>query len=93
MKHLAECCEAGGSRFIHLSKMCIRDRLTAEDFNLRNRQSQEAVSERERYNIERMEKENINEVLRSCGGNITLAAEMLGITRTSLYRRIEKFKL
>lgn len=30
--------------------------LTAEDFNLRNRQSQEAVSERERYNIERMEK-------------------------------------
>ena len=67
--------------------------LTAEDFNLRNRQSQEAVSERERYNIERMEKENINEVLRICGGNITLAAEMLGITRTSLYRRIEKFKL
>ena len=52
--------------------------LTAEDFNLRNRQSQEAVSERERYNIERMEKENINEVLRICGGNITLAAEMLG---------------
>ena len=61
--------------------------LTAEDFNLRNRQSQEAVSERERYNID------INEVLRICGGNITLAAEMLGITRTSLYRRIEKFKL
>ena len=48
---------------------------------------------RERYNLERIERENIEEVLRLCQGNITLAAEMLGITRTSLYRRIEKFGL
>lgn len=67
--------------------------LTAEDFSLHNRQRQEVISEKERYNLERMERESINEVLRICGGNITLAAEMLGITRTSLYRRIEKFKL
>lgn len=67
--------------------------LTAEDFSLQNRQPQNAVPEKEKYNLERMERENINEVLRICGGNITLAAEMLGITRTSLYRRIEKFKL
>lgn len=67
--------------------------LTAEDFSLQNRQPQSAVPEKEKYNLERMERENINEVLRICGGNITLAAEMLGITRTSLYRRIEKFKL
>lgn len=67
--------------------------LAAEDFNLQNRQPQGVVSEKERYNLERVERENINEVLRICGGNITLAAEMLGITRTSLYRRIEKFKL
>ena len=40
-----------------------------------------------------IEKDAINEVMRICGGNITLAAEMLGITRTSLYRRIEKFGL
>lgn len=67
--------------------------LTAEDFNLQNRQPQGAVSEKEKYNLERMERDSINEVLRICGGNITLAAEMLGITRTSLYRRIEKFRL
>ena len=42
---------------------------------------------------ERIERESIDEVLRLCNGNITLAAEMLGITRTSLYRRIEKYKL
>lgn len=67
--------------------------LVAKDFHFQSRRTQEEMPEKERYNLERMEKENINEVLRICGGNITLAAEMLGITRTSLYRRIEKFKL
>lgn len=67
--------------------------LTAEDFSLHNRQPQTALSEKERYNLERMERDSINEVLRMCSGNITLAAELLGITRTSLYRRIEKFGL
>ena len=67
--------------------------LTADDFMLRSPQSSNAIPEKEKYNLERMERETINEVLRMCGGNITLAAEMLGITRTSLYRRIEKFGL
>ncbi len=67
--------------------------LTADDFMLRSPQSSNAIPEKEKYNLERMERETINEVLRICGGNITLAAEMLGITRTSLYRRIEKFGL
>lgn len=67
--------------------------LTADDFMLRSPQSSNAISEKEKYNLERMERDTINEVLRICGGNITLAAEMLGITRTSLYRRIEKFGL
>ena len=65
----------------------------ADDFMLRSPQSSNAIPEKEKYNLERMERETINEVLRICGGNITLAAEMLGITRTSLYRRIEKFGL
>lgn len=77
-------------RAVILSVGCM---LTADDFMLRNSQPLNAVSERERYNLERMERNTINEVLRICGGNITLAAEMLGITRTSLYRRIEKFRL
>ncbi|KAA5113328.1 sigma-54-dependent Fis family transcriptional regulator, partial [Bacteroides fragilis] len=51
------------------------------------------VSEKEKYNLERQERETISEVLRLCAGNITLASEMLGITRTSLYRRIEKHGL
>ena len=67
--------------------------LTPDDFMLRSPRSSNTVSEKDKYNLERMEKDAINEVMRMCGGNITLAAEMLGITRTSLYRRIEKFGL
>lgn len=67
--------------------------LTPDDFMLRSHRSSNTVSEKDKYNLERMEKDAINEVMRMCGGNITLAAEMLGITRTSLYRRIEKFRL
>jgi len=67
--------------------------LTPDDFMLRTPQASNTVSEKDKYNLERLEKDTINEVLRTCGGNITLAAEMLGITRTSLYRRIEKFGL
>ena len=58
--------------------------LTPDDFMLRSPRSSNTVSEKDKYNLERMEKDAINEVMRMCGGNITLAAEMLGITRTSL---------
>ena len=67
--------------------------LAARDFHLQSRLTHEPLDEKERYNLERIERESIDEVLRLCNGNITLAAEMLGITRTSLYRRIEKYKL
>ena len=67
--------------------------LAPDDFMLRSPRSSNTVSEKDKYNLERIEKDAINEVMRMCGGNITLAAEMLGITRTSIYRRIEKFGL
>lgn len=67
--------------------------LTADSFMLRNQPTSGALPEKEKYNLERRERDTIEEVLRTCGGNITLAAEMLGITRTSLYRRIEKFRI
>lgn len=67
--------------------------LGARDFNLNSRITRQPMKAEERYNLERIERSNIDEVLRICNGNITLAAEMLGITRTSLYRRIKKFNL
>lgn len=67
--------------------------LCARDFNINNRIARGPMKAHEKYNLERIERSNIDEVLRICNGNITLAADMLGITRTSLYRRIKKFKL
>ncbi len=45
------------------------------------------------YNLESVEKEVIMKVLREHNGNITQAAKELGLTRTSLYRRMEKYGL
>lgn len=43
--------------------------------------------------LEEMEKEMVQQALRRNQGNISKAAEDLGITRAALYRRIEKFNL
>jgi len=45
------------------------------------------------YNLENVEKTVIQKVLREHNGNITKAAKELGLTRTSLYRRMEKYGL
>ncbi len=41
--------------------------------------------------IEEMEAQLIRRVLRRCDGNISQAAESLGLSRAALYRRIEKY--
>lgn len=43
--------------------------------------------------LDEMECQAIREALRRCDGNLSEAAKQLGITRQSLYRRIEKYKL
>jgi DNA-binding NtrC family response regulator len=45
------------------------------------------------YNLEEVEKTVIRQSLDACHGNISRAAEQLGLTRTSLYRRLEKYGL
>ena len=47
----------------------------------------------DKYNLEDMEKLLIRKVLQKYNGNITQAAQALGITRSSLYRRLEKHGL
>lgn len=44
-------------------------------------------------NLEQLEKEAIEKALRRSEGNVTRAAELLGITRFALYRKLEKFGL
>jgi DNA-binding NtrC family response regulator len=47
----------------------------------------------ENYNLEDIEKLIIRKVLQNHNGNISYAAKELGLTRTSLYRRLEKYGL
>ncbi len=47
-------------------------------------------NEHETLNLEEIEKEVIEKAMKRCNGNISQAAELLGISRYSLYRKIEK---
>jgi DNA-binding NtrC family response regulator len=47
----------------------------------------------ENYNLEDVEKTVIRKALKKHGGNVSHAAKELGLTRTSLYRRMEKYGL
>jgi len=47
----------------------------------------------EDYNLEEVEKVIIRKALSKYGGNISHVAKELGLTRTSLYRRLEKYGL
>lgn len=48
---------------------------------------------KEPESLDDIERHAITEALRHCDGNLSEAAARLGITRQTLYRRIEKFKL
>jgi len=67
--------------------------LQPSDFHLRNNQSKVDEIELETYNLEDVEKNIIQKVLKKNQGNISIAAKELGLTRTSLYRRMEKHGL
>jgi len=56
-----------------------------------NDQSEEIVFES--YNLDNIEKKVIEQTLKKNNGNVSNAAKELGLTRASLYRRMEKFNL
>jgi DNA-binding NtrC family response regulator len=70
--------------------------LQPEDFNFN---AQSSIKEDgqglslDQYNLEEVEKLLIRKVLKKYNGNITQAATELGLTRSSLYRRLEKYGL
>jgi DNA-binding NtrC family response regulator len=69
--------------------------LQPEDFNFSASSNKEESSQLslEQYNLEEVEKLLIRKVLKKYNGNITQAAAELGLTRSSLYRRLEKHGL
>ena len=67
--------------------------LEPDDFILASHQSKTSGVELTSYNLDEVEKNIIQKVLKQYQGNISQAALELGITRTSLYRRMEKYDL
>jgi len=65
--------------------------LQPNDFSLKSPHSVNEEGTLNTYNIEDMERDIIQKVLRKNNGNISRAANELGLTRASLYRRLEKY--
>ena len=72
--------------------MCEGKILEPDDFLLTTRK-RGADMEIESFNLEEIERKIITRVLKQNQGNVTQAAKDLGLTRTSLYRRMEKYGL
>ncbi len=69
--------------------------LQPEDFNFSttaNKETEQTMN-LDQFNLEEVEKLLIRKVLKKYNGNITQAASELGLTRSSLYRRLEKHGL
>jgi DNA-binding NtrC family response regulator len=76
--------------------MCGGSILQPEDFFFNSGQKEEAKAGKlnlDHLNIEEVEKLLIRKALDKNYGNITQAAQELGLTRSSLYRRLEKYGL
>jgi len=73
--------------------MCDSNTLEENDFILSSTGQKKDEIELESYDLENIEKNVIRKVLKQNQGNVTKAAEQLGLTRTSLYRRMEKYDL
>ncbi|MFW5821168.1 MAG: sigma-54-dependent transcriptional regulator, partial [Bacteroidota bacterium] len=69
------------------------DSLSPDDFILSSHTKSTGGFEFDSYNLDEIEKQVISKVLKHYQGNITQAAQDLGLTRTSLYRRMEKHGL
>ncbi|NIM97375.1 MAG: response regulator [candidate division Zixibacteria bacterium] len=69
------------------------DALEPEDFFLTQSRAKRDGLALESYNLDSVEERVIRKVLAKHGGNVSHAAKELGLTRTSLYRRMQKYGL
>jgi DNA-binding NtrC family response regulator len=67
--------------------------LSEHDFHLSGHSSGGGELEIDSYNLDDVERKIIDKVLKKYQGNVSKAASDLGLTRTSLYRRLEKHGL
>jgi len=74
--------------------MCESNSLSSDDFILSaEKRSGSGDFDFDNFNLEDIEKAIISKVIKQNQGNVSQAASQLGLTRTSLYRRMEKHGL
>lgn len=73
--------------------LCSGDELTEEDFSLAHIASKKKSDIPTTLHLETLEKNAVMQALKKHEGNISQAAKDLGLTRTALYRRMEKYEL
>ncbi|HBF88984.1 MAG TPA: sigma-54-dependent Fis family transcriptional regulator [Bacteroidales bacterium] len=73
--------------------MSDNDMLQEEDFMLTNKEQKTGELAFASYNLDEIEKTIIEKLMKKYKGNISLVAKDLGLTRASLYRRLEKHDL
>ncbi len=67
--------------------------LSRDDLYPKSNPLQETSNNTDHHNLDAIERKVIQQVIQNHSGNITQAANDLGITRTALYRRMKKFDL
>jgi transcriptional regulator with PAS, ATPase and Fis domain len=72
--------------------LCESNVINVEDLYLYDK-SRKTIDENSSYRLLDIEKKTIESVLAKCKGNLTKASQMLDISRTTLYAKIEKYKL
>ena len=73
--------------------MTEHQQLDKEDFFFLTASNQEISPNTDNYNLDEIEKNVIHRAIEKHSGNISKAAKELGLTRASLYRRLEKHGL
>lgn len=73
--------------------MTENNQLDQEDFFFLNASTQDLPAQSDNYNLDEIEKSVIHRAIDKHSGNISKAAKELGLTRASLYRRLEKHGL
>ncbi len=71
--------------------MAESDELLSADFLIQSSHSSCSEEKQSALNLRQLEKNTILQVLKKNGGNISQTSKELGITRASLYRRLEKY--
>ena len=70
--------------------LSVGNSLKPVDFILRRPSSDRSTDNEEVFNLEELERDAIDRAMKRCSGNVSRAADLLGITRFALYRKLEK---